>query len=70
MAIKVLQALTCQGGAASGCANHETLGQHVGRRPELVACPLESEHRVEDVNRQQGDIVGRVSSTRNLQGRC
>jgi hypothetical protein len=60
----VLEALAGQRGAARGGAEHETPAQLVGHLPELVAGPLEAEHRVEDVERDHRLCVRRVRRAR------
>lgn len=55
--VGVLQALTGHRRASRGRADHEAAPQLVCQRPELVARPLEAEHRVEDVERDHGLAV-------------
>ena len=67
--VRVLQALTGQGRASCGGADHETAGHLVRSRPELVTRALEPEHRVEDVDRDHGLAVGRIGRARRGEGR-
>ena len=66
--IHVLGALTGQGGAPSRGANDETTGELVAGSPELVGGALETEHRVEDVNRDHRLIVDREGGAGHLEG--
>ena len=70
-AILVLQALAAQRRAAGGRADQEAAGTLVGRRPDLVADPLEAEHRVVDVERHHREAVHRVGGCgRGPRGEC
>ena len=60
MAVHVLQTLTRQGGGTRGRADEETAGHLVGGGPDRVTGALESEHRVEDVQRDHDLAVGGV----------
>ncbi len=60
VAVRVLQALTGERGAARGGAEHEAARHLVRRRPQAVARALESEHRVEDVDRDHRLALRRV----------
>ena len=60
VSIHVLQALTGQGGAAGGCTNDEATCHLVSSCPERVAGALETEHRVEDVQRNHWLTVGGI----------
>ena len=51
--VGVLQAFTSQSGSTSGSTNHETSRHLVGSRPNRVGGALESEHRIEHVDRNQ-----------------
>ena len=63
VAVVVLQALTGQGGTTGGCTDDEAAAHLVGCCPEAVAGALETEHRVEDVNRDHRLAVGVVGGT-------
>ncbi len=60
VAVRVLQALTGQRGAAGGGADDEALAELVGELPHLVGGALPAEHRVEDVERDHRLAVRRV----------
>ena len=49
----VLQAFTCQSGSTSSSTDHETSRHLVGSRPNRVGGALESEHRIEHIDRNQ-----------------
>ena len=66
--IHVLEAFTRQGGATSSRANDEALRKLVAGSPELIACALETKHRVEDVEGDHGEVMGRVCGTDYLEG--
>ena len=63
MAIFVLQAFTIQGGTAGGAANQEASGLLITGSPGHVADPLETEHRVVDVERDHRLVVGAVTGS-------
>src|SRR5690606_15981937 len=63
--ILVLQAFAVQGGAAGGTADQEALGAAVACGPGQITDALEAEHRVEDVERQHGLVVGAVGRGRS-----
>ena len=67
--VGVLQPLAGERGAAGGRAQHEAATELVGELPELVARPLEAEHRVEDVERDHRRGVRRVRRPRRDEGR-
>ncbi|PQM48084.1 hypothetical protein C1Y40_01720 [Mycobacterium talmoniae] len=60
MAVGVLQTLPGQGGAPGGGAQQEAAGHLVAGRPQAVAGALESEHRIEDVERDHRHVVGGI----------
>ena len=60
VAVGVLQALAGQGGPAGGRPQHEAAGHLVGGGPEAVSGALETEHRVEDVDRDHRLVVRRI----------
>ena len=68
MAVHVLGALTCQGGAPGGCADDESLAHLVAGCPEGVTGALESEHRVEQVDRHHRHALGGVGRTGSDEG--
>ena len=61
--VRVLQALAGQCGAPGGGAQHESAGHLVGGSPEAVPGALETEHRVEDVDRDHRLVVSGVRGT-------
>jgi hypothetical protein len=68
MAVVVLEALPGEGRPARRGAHEEAPGPGVARAPELVARPLEPEHRVEDVEGDHRQAVRRVRGRRGLEG--
>ena len=60
VAVGVLESLAGQCGAPGGRTQHEAAGHLVGRGPEAVAGALESEHRIEDVDRDHWFVVRRI----------
>src|SRR6185369_4076513 len=65
----VLEALAVEGRPAGRGADEEAPGPGVAGGPELVAGPLEAEHRVEDVERDHREGVGRVRGRGRLEAR-
>ena len=63
MAIHVLQTFTGQGSAASSSAEEEAAGHLVSGSPHGVTGALETEHRVEDVQRNHRLAVSGVGGT-------
>ena len=61
MAVVVLEPFTVQGRAPGSGAHQEPATARIPERPDLVACALESEHRVEDVERDHRLAVDRVA---------
>ena len=57
VAVLVLEAFAGQRRAAGGAAEQEPARAAVGSRPDQVADPLESEHRIEDEERDRVDTV-------------
>ena len=55
--VLVLEALTVQSRAAGGAAEEKSSGATVASGPRKVTDALETEHRVEDVERQHRDVV-------------
>ena len=67
----MLETLTREGGASGRRRDHETARHLVARRPHGVSGALESEHRVEHVERNQGFAVSRVRRTNvGKRGHC
>ncbi len=64
MPVLVLQALTVERRATGGAAEHEAAPTGVAERPDEVADSLVSEHRVVDVERDDGLTVRRVRGAR------
>ena len=64
----MLQALARERRAAGRRADDEALGELVAGSPELVGGALETEHRVEDVNRDHRLIVDREGGAGHLEG--
>ncbi len=64
MAVLVLEPLTVERGAPGGGAEQEPAAELVTERPHLVASPLKSEHRVEDVHRDHMDPMGGIRGAR------
>src|SRR5690606_10948795 len=62
VAVLMLQAFTVERGAPGGATDQEALGAAVAGSPGQVADTLEAEHRIEDVERQHGLVVGAVGS--------
>ena len=58
--ILMLETFAIEGRAARGRADHETAAARVARQPDLVAHPLEPEHRVVDVEGDGRHAVGDV----------
>src|SRR5699024_11358595 len=56
----MLQAFTGEGGAACGCTDDKTTSHLVSCCPEGIAGALETEHRVEDVQRNHRLTVGGI----------
>ena len=67
MAVVVLKALAHESSPSGGCAHDEAAAALVRQRPELVAGPLEAEHGVEDVERDERHAVRGVGRRRHLQ---
>ncbi len=65
VSVLVLQALAVERGAPGGAADQEALGAAVAGGPGQIADALEAEHRVEDVERQHGLVVGAVGGGRS-----
>src|SRR5579875_1249860 len=63
VAVVMLEALSLEGGPAGGAAGEDAAAPNVAERPGQVADPLETEHRVKEVDRQHRMGPGRV-------GRC
>ena len=57
VAVGVLQPLAGQGGASGSRPQYEAAGHLVGSSPEAVAGALETEHRIEDVDRNHRLVV-------------
>ncbi|RMP03941.1 hypothetical protein ALQ30_05663 [Pseudomonas syringae pv. persicae] len=64
----VLQAFAVQRGTAGGAADQETTGAAVASSPCQVADTLETEHRVEDVERNHRLVVAGIRSTGSDEG--
>jgi hypothetical protein len=60
VAVLVLQTFTVERGASGRRADEEPARHLVGCAPQRVGCPLEPEHRVEDIHRDHGFVVRRV----------
>ena len=69
IAIHVLEAFTRQSRTTRSRADDEALRKLVPGSPELIACALETKHRIEDVEGNHGEVVGRVCGTDYLE-RC
>ena len=59
----MLEALTGQGGTTCSCTQEETTCHLIGCCPDGVTGALESEHRVEDVERNHSLAVGGIRGT-------
>src|SRR3990167_4018740 len=64
----VLQAFAVERGAPGGAADQEAAGAAVAGRPGQVADTLETEHRIEDVERQHRLVVAAVAGARGDEG--
>ena len=64
VAVLVLQALTVERRPPRGRAAHEAPAPRIAEGPDLIARSLESEHRIEDVERQHRLAVRRVARAR------
>ena len=60
MPIHVLQAFACERGASGCCAQKKTACHLVTCCPDGITSALETEHGVEDVQRDHGDALGGV----------
>ena len=69
MAVLVLQSLPVESRAARRGAQEEASSPRVAEGPELVAGPLEAEHRIEDVERNHGLGVSGVGRAGGLERR-
>ena len=69
VAVLVLEAFAVEGRPTRGRAHHEPAAAGVGELPDLVAGPLEPEHRVEDVERDHREAVGGVRRRGGLERR-
>src|SRR5690606_4985202 len=67
--IFVLQAFTVQRGTTGGATQQEATCTHVARSPGQITDTLQTEHRVEGVERHHHAVVGRVRS-RSSDPRC
>ncbi len=67
VAVVVLKSLAVEGRATGRGAHQETAPTCIAERPHLVAGPLEPEHRVEDVERDGRQAVGRVRRAGRLE---
>ena len=67
MAVVVLEPLAGQRRPAGRGAHQEAAAARVAERPHLVAGPLEPEHRIEDVERDGRQAVGRVRRAGRLE---
>ena len=63
MPIHVLQAFACERRASGCCAQKETACHLVTCCPDGITSALETEHGVEDVQRNHGDALGGVGGT-------
>src|SRR5699024_7026865 len=69
MTIHVLGTFTGECRTSGGSTDDETTGQLVGGSPEAVTCALETEHRVEHVDRNHDLAVSRIRRTSSSQRR-
>ena len=69
VAVIVLEALARQRRPPGRRAHHEAAAAGVGQRPDLVAGPLEPEHRIEDVERDHRVAMGRIRRGGGLEAR-
>ena len=60
VAVRVLQPFAVQGGATSGAAQQEAARPLVARRPDQIADPLQTEHRIENEARHHRHVAGAV----------
>ena len=67
--VLVLQPLAVERGPAGRPAEQEAARPRVAGRPDQVHHPLEAEHRVEDVERDDRDVAGAVRGGRGDPGR-
>src|SRR5699024_12666867 len=70
MTIHVLGTFTGECRTSGGSTDDETTGQLVGGSPEAVACALETEHGVEQVDRNHDLDVSRIRRTSSSQRRA
>ena len=68
VAVLVLQPLAVQGGPTGSRPENEAACHLVARRPEAVAGALETEHGVEDVDRNHRHVVGGVGGADGSEG--
>ena len=64
VAVFMLQAFTVQRGAAGGAAEQEAARAQIARRPCQIADALETEHRIENVERDHHLRVVRIRRCR------
>ena len=58
--VLVLEPLAIEGRSARGRANHESAAARIASQPDLIAHPLETEHRVVDVEGDGRHAVGDI----------
>ena len=66
--IVMLQPFAGERGAPSRCADQEATDARIAALPDLIANSLESEHGVEDVERDRPHSVRCIGGSRSLEG--
>src|SRR5580658_10222653 len=64
----MLQALALEGGAPGGATRQDAPPAHVTQRPQQIAHPLKSEHRIEEEDRQGRSAPGGVRGRQRGEG--
>ena len=59
----MLEPLAIEGRSARGRANHESAAARIASQPDLIAHPLETEHRVVDVEGDGRHAIGDIGRT-------